>query len=67
MVTTGTQEPLVYSIVEAGRLLGISRPSAYKLVADGTIKSLQLGRRKVVPKIALMRMLEAGNGSAPKC
>lgn len=51
-------EKLVMTIPEAGILLGISRPQAYKCVRDGTIPVIKLGRRMVVPRPALMRMLE---------
>jgi len=37
---------------EAGELLGISRASAYGLVARGELPVIRLGRRIVVPKAA---------------
>lgn len=43
-------EKLVYSIQEAADLLGISRSYAYELVRKGTIPSLELGRKRVIPK-----------------
>lgn len=52
-------ERLVWSVEEAGRLLGISRAHAYELVARGEIPHLRLGRRLVVPKRALEAMLSA--------
>ena len=48
---------LVYSIIEMAELLGIGRSKAYELVRSGTIPSLRLGRRIVVPKLALSRFL----------
>lgn len=50
-------EKLTYTVEEAGHRLGISRGLAYTLVKTGQIPSLQLGRRIVVPKAALDRML----------
>jgi excisionase family DNA binding protein len=52
---------LVYSVEEAGRLVGISRATAYLMAAQGRIPTLRFGRRLVVPKAALDKMLvEAG-------
>ena len=50
-------ERLVWSVEEAGRLLGISRAHAYELVARGDLPHLRLGRRLVVPKHALAMLL----------
>ncbi len=52
-------ENLVLTVEEAGILLGISRPHAYKLVREGQIPIIRLGRRIVVPRPALMRWLES--------
>ena len=49
---------LAYSVPEAARLLGISRDLAYDLVASGTIGSVRLGRRLVVPRRALEDLLD---------
>ena len=48
---------LVYSVLEVAALLGIGRSKAYELARSGTIPSLRLGRRIVVPKFALSRVL----------
>jgi len=50
-------ERLVLNVPEAGRLLGVSRGTAYQLAYQGTIPTIRLGKRLVVPKIALERML----------
>ena len=52
------EDKLVYSVTEIGELLGIGRSKAYELVRSGTIPSLRLGRRIVIPKLALSRFLE---------
>ena len=51
------ENTLVYSVVEVAALLGIGRSKAYELVRSGTIPSLRLGRRIVIPKLALSRFL----------
>ena len=43
-------EKLVYSIQEVAELLGISKSYAYELVRRGTIPSLKLGKKRVIPK-----------------
>ena len=51
------EDTLVYSVTELVKLLGIGRSKAYELVRSGTIPSLRLGRRIVIPKLALSRFL----------
>jgi excisionase family DNA binding protein len=53
-------ERLVYSVAEAGALLGISRAFAYELVARGEIPVIRLGRRRLVPKAALIAFVGLG-------
>ena len=47
----------VWTVTEVAVLLGISRAHAYDLVAQGAIPHLRLGRRIVVPKIAVDELL----------
>jgi excisionase family DNA binding protein len=49
-------ERLVFTVAEAGELLGISRAFAYELVAHGELPVLRLGRRMVVPKASLLAL-----------
>ena len=49
---------LVWTVEEAGRLLGISRAHAYELVARGELPHVRLGRRVVIPKHAITELLE---------
>lgn len=44
---------------DAGDLLNLSRTSVYKAARDGTIPTLRIGGRVVVPVPALLRMLDA--------
>jgi excisionase family DNA binding protein len=50
---------LVYSVSEAAELLDISRAFAYELVARGELPVIRLGRRLLVPKVALMALVES--------
>ncbi len=65
MQANETKELLVYSVPEAGRLLSLSRATSYMLAKQGIIPTIRLGRRLVVPKIAIERML-AEAGSKPE-
>ncbi len=60
MATISEVERLTLTIPEAAKVLGISRGSAYALVNQGVIPVLRLGRRLVVPRAALLRMLDQG-------
>ena len=51
-------ERLALSVEEASELLGISKWLGYEMVAQGILPALRLGRRLVVPRAALERMLE---------
>ena len=46
------------SVPQAAAQLGISRGLAFRLAREGRLPSLRLGKRLVVPKAALKRMLE---------
>jgi excisionase family DNA binding protein len=51
---------LTVSVEEAGRILGISRGAAYARAGDGTLPTIRLGKRLLVPKSALDKMLTIG-------
>ena len=53
------QERLTFKIEEAAKLLGIGRNTAYEAVRTGTIPALRIGKRLVVPRQALERLLSA--------
>jgi excisionase family DNA binding protein len=45
------------SVEEAGKILGISRGAAYAYAKDGSLPTIRLGSRLLVPKAALDKML----------
>ena len=45
--------PLLISVREAARLLGISRNLAYELIAEGRLPHIRLGRRVLVSRYGL--------------
>lgn len=46
------------SVAEAGALLGLGRSAAYESIRRNEIPHLKFGRRIVVPRAAVLRMLE---------
>ena len=53
-----TDERLTYNVEEAGRLLGISRASAFEEARRGDLPTIRVGKRLLEPKKALEQMLE---------
>jgi len=60
------QERQTLTVEEAAKLLGVSRGSAYGAVRSGELPVVRLGRRLLVPRQALERMLaETPKEAAP--
>lgn len=53
-----TDRPLTCSVPEAGKMLGLSRMTAYAAARNGEIPVLRIGRLLRVPIAALERMVE---------
>jgi len=49
-----------HAIEEAAAVLGISRAIAYNAVSRGEIPCIRIGRRILIPKVALERLLDGG-------
>jgi excisionase family DNA binding protein len=59
-------EPAVLTVEEAAKFLRISRQSAYQAVHSGDLPSIRVGRRLLVSRAALERLLaEGGERSRP--
>lgn len=52
-----TDERKTITVEEAGRLLGISRATAYQAVKTGELPTIRIGRRLLVPRVQIDRML----------
>jgi excisionase family DNA binding protein len=61
----GEPDPAVMSVVEAARLLGISKTLAYGLVARQELPSLRLGGRVRIPRRAIERLAEGRTKAGP--
>jgi len=49
---------LCVTVPEAAAMLGISRNFAYQLVREGKLPSIRFGKRILIPRVALEKMLE---------
>ena len=56
-MTVTNEIPLVFTVTETARLLGISRSHAYDLIAAGDLRHLRLGRRIVIPRHTIETLL----------
>jgi len=55
--STQPQPPLTYSVETAARLLGIGRNQGYEAVRTGELPAIRIGKRILVPRAALERLL----------
>jgi excisionase family DNA binding protein len=54
------------TVEEAARTLGCGRNAAYQAVRRGEIPAIRLGRRILIPRVALERLLETqGKAASP--
>ena len=61
-------EPLerrTFTVREAAKVLGIGRDATYLAVQTGTIPSIRVGRRVVIPREAIQRILAQGRTLVP--
>lgn len=61
-----TTDSLVLTPVETAKLLRIGRGTVYEQIRCGAIPSIRMGRRILVPKAALMKMLEEAKSNGPR-
>ena len=50
-------DKLVLSVAECGAMLGLSRNATYNACMAGVIPSLRIGKRVLIPKNAIDKML----------
>ena len=49
--------PRLYSVEEAADLIGVARSTCYGLLADGRLRSILVGRRRLIPADAITEMV----------
>lgn len=55
---TGTVVPVLYNVAEAAQALRISRTAVYELIRSGRLRTVKVGRRRLVPVGALAECVE---------
>jgi excisionase family DNA binding protein len=55
-------EPLLVSVREAAKRLGLGRDAAYQLVREGRLHSVALGRKRLVPVSELAAFVARESG-----
>lgn len=53
------------TVEEAARVLGVGRNTAYEAVKHGDLPVIRIGRRMVVPKAAIERLLGSSSSTKP--
>ena len=53
-------EKLAYSPMEVAELLGLGRSSTYQALAEGRIPSIRVGKKILIPKAGLVKLLSEG-------
>jgi excisionase family DNA binding protein len=61
---TEVDHPLAYSAADCARLLGVNRTTIYGLVASGQLGSVKVGGRRLIPRAALLALLEVDANDA---
>ena len=56
---------MVLTVEEAGKFCRLSRNSMYAAIARGELPSIRVGRRILIPRAALVRLLAAGQENLP--
>jgi excisionase family DNA binding protein len=64
-MTLNSGELLVLTPVETAKLLRIGRATVYEQIRQGTIPSIRMGRRILVPRRALEKLLDVDNPVVP--
>jgi len=60
-----TEHRLTFTVEETAKLLGIGRNLCYDRVKTGEIPVIRIGRRLLVPRRALEKLLENGQTVTP--
>jgi len=56
-MTLITEPPRCLRVEEAARLLNVGRSTVYDLIRSGRLRSVKIGRRRLVPRDALDALL----------
>jgi excisionase family DNA binding protein len=57
-VVTGEALAQLHSVEDTAKRLGIGRAKTFELIADGSLRSVKVGRRRLVSEAALRRFID---------
>ena len=57
-----SDDSMVLTVGETARLLRLSKTTVYDQIRQGSVPSIRLGKRILIPRAALMRKLEEAVG-----
>ena len=66
MVASNSGDRQTLTVEEAAAVLGIGRNSAYQAVASGQLPVIRIGRRLLLPRAALERLLAEAQAAEQK-
>ena len=52
-MSTESVSPVAYAVPEAARALSVSRDTIYQLIRSGRLRTIKVGRRRLVPAMSL--------------
>ena len=58
-------EPVLCSIADAARTLGIGKTKTYELISDNTLECVTIGTRRLVKVASINKLAEAGATQSP--
>jgi excisionase family DNA binding protein len=58
----GALSPLTFTVIQTAKLLGLGRNQTYEAVQRGEIPSIRIGKRILIPRLALEAMLAGQRG-----
>lgn len=59
-------ELAAYSVDQTCIALGVSKPTVYKLIEQGRLRTVSVGRRRLIPATELARLLEGDSDDASR-
>ena len=57
-------DSIVWTVAEVGKILRLSRGATYEAIRSKQIPSIQIGRRILIPRAALERLVDGTNNSS---
>jgi excisionase family DNA binding protein len=62
----GAEEPLTTTVATARRLSGLGNTTVWRLISDGTLASVTIGRRRLIVYESLRRLLAPDQQPQPR-